>query len=103
MTANLKTEPEPFLVRLQRWTWTGFLLFTTAVHASSQTNPAPRSDRGLSYYRDEVSEVPWSIHVAKVDRANPDYEIHTTLGQGTALGMGIVSEQVKDRDAAHRC
>ena len=42
-----------------------------------------------------VDDKPWSINVVEVDIARHDYEFCTTLGKGNAIGMGIVSDQVK--------
>lgn len=45
--------------------------------------------------RDIVEEVPWSIHVVKVDRSRADLRFETTLGSGKQIGMGVVSDQIK--------
>lgn len=50
---------------------------------------------GVSYSRDEIKEVPWSIHVVKVDRSKTDLQWTTTMGGGSAFGMSLVSDQVK--------
>jgi hypothetical protein len=50
---------------------------------------------GISYLHKEVKEVPWSIHIVKVDRHRSDLHLACTLGQGATIGMGIVSDQVK--------
>jgi len=43
----------------------------------------------------EVPEVPWSIFVCRFERTNDSFELCTTLGNGSTLGMTTVSEQLK--------
>jgi hypothetical protein len=55
-----------------------------------------KHERGaVTYTHDEVKEIPWSIHIAKVDRHRKDLRIVCTIGQHTNLGMSVVSDQVK--------
>lgn len=63
--------------------------------ASGDTPHPGRPQRGYTYMRDVVSEVPWSIHVLKVDRARADLSFHTVVGQNPILGMATVPDQVK--------
>lgn len=56
---------------------------------------AQRTGNGFSYLHDEVSDVPWSIHVLKVDRSRTDLEFHTTIAAGTGLGLSTLTEQLK--------
>ena len=63
---------------------------------ASEDNPHPtRPQRGYTYMRDVMSEVPWSIHVLKVDRNRADLSLHTVIGEYPMLGMATVPEQVK--------
>jgi len=57
--------------------------------------PSGRNSNGFTYFNDVIKSVPWSIHVVKIERSRADLEFHTTLGQGSVLGMGIVSDQAK--------
>ena len=66
---------------------------------SDTSRQPPRNDRGFSYFHDEVRDVPWSIHVVKMERARSDLQFHTTLGSGNTLGMGLVSEQAHNLPA----
>ena len=59
----------------------------------------PKAGRGFSYHHDEISAVPWSIHVIKVDRSAQDLEFHTTLAKGTILGLSTLTEQLKSLPA----
>jgi hypothetical protein len=39
--------------------------------------------------------MPWSIHVVRIERSHPELQLCTTLGGGTVLGMGILTDQLK--------
>ena len=62
----------------------------------SVTNQPPKHDSGWHYFHDEAVEVPWSIHIFRIERFRHDLEFCTTLGKGNVLGMSTVSEQVKN-------
>src|SRR2546427_12343224 len=72
-----------------------FWLLLSSVLASSENTRQPSREHGFSYFHDEVRDVPWSIHVLKVDRTRTELEFHTTLGRGANLGMGLVSDQAR--------
>ena len=57
--------------------------------------PPAQPNRSISYYHDVVPDVPWSIHVVKVERSHPELAFSTTLGKGAVLGMGTVSAQLR--------
>jgi len=61
--------------------------------SSSRTNA--RLPHGFAYHHDEIPDGPWSVHIVKVDRANPDLELQTTLPNGNQIGLATLSEQVK--------
>jgi hypothetical protein len=56
---------------------------------------ATKANRYFDYTNEVVPEIPWSIHVVKIDRSHPDLRFQTTLGGGEVLGMGNVTEQLK--------
>ena len=58
--------------------------------AVAATNPP-----GCTYLHDEVRRGPWSVHVFKVNRSHPGWEIQTTVGGGNHFGLAVVSDQVK--------
>jgi len=66
--------------------------------ATPPTNQPP-ARVGITYAHDDVTEVPWSIHILKVDRSRADLRFETTLGGGNQLGMGLVSDQLKSLPA----
>jgi hypothetical protein len=68
-----------------------------AVPRASSLRPRPF----FQYTNDVVDDMPWSIHVIKVDRSRQDLEFCTTLGKGDTIGMGTVSEQIKGLPRTH--
>jgi hypothetical protein len=68
--------------------------------ASGETNPAPRPQRGYTYIRDVISEVPWSIHVLRIDRQRSDLKLHSVAGHYPELGMATVPDQIKSLPAS---
>ena len=54
-----------------------------------------RNVRAVSYVNDKVPEGPWSVHLVKIDRSNPEYELHTMLANDAVPGMATLSDQVK--------
>jgi hypothetical protein len=70
-----------------------WLLATMAEGAGASVTNKPA--RGFSYFHDRVPEVPWSIHVFKIERAHHGLEFCTTLAKGDTIGMATVSEQLK--------
>ena len=49
---------------------------------------------GLEYAYLRVTNKPWSIHIARLDRRQKNLELTTTLGKGNAQGLATVSAQV---------
>ncbi|PYJ85628.1 MAG: hypothetical protein DME22_08445 [Verrucomicrobia bacterium] len=56
-------------------------------------------DSGLSYTNYRVADVPWSIHVIRVERSNSQLQIHSTHAGGGALGLSTLSDQIKLLDS----
>ncbi len=69
------------------------------IYGSSIANPgtaAPaKPDRGYAYLHLEDKEVPWSVHVFRMDRRHTELFLGTTLGNGNRLGMATLSDQLK--------
>ena len=63
--------------------------------ATDTVREPERKGRGISYVRDEIPDVPLSIHVLKIERGRPDFEFHTTLSKGAAIGLGTMTAQTK--------
>ena len=69
------------------------VLFVQCINALANQ---PAGPAGFITYTNVVDpELPLSIHVVKVEYANPEVRFCTTLGGGNVMGMNIVSEQVK--------
>jgi len=49
----------------------------------------------FSYLHDQISTVPWSVHVLKLDRTSPEYELDSVLAKGTIIGMESLADQMK--------
>ena len=50
---------------------------------------------GLTYTNYRVAEVPWSIHVIRVERRNLQFEVHSAHSGGTGLGLSTLADQIK--------
>jgi len=75
----------------------GVLAFWTVPLFGSRASVAPvqKATRSLLYFQDVVREVPWSIHVVKINRSRQDLRLCSTMGKGTFFGMATVSQQIK--------
>jgi hypothetical protein len=71
------------------------ILFHPA-HARAGEKPATANlDRYISYTNVVLEDVPWSIHVVKIERAGADLRFHATLGGGEIMGSDIVTKQIQ--------
>lgn len=68
-----------------------FAASTAAVAADDSS----RTNRAFSYVNEKLPEGPWSIHLVRVERDNPEYELQTMLANNVVTGMTTLSEQVK--------
>jgi len=73
----------------------GSLGLVTGATNEAGANAVSKRDHFFSYTNDVIAEVPWSVHVAKIDRSRSDWRFCTTVGKGDALGMATVSEQLR--------
>ena len=80
----------------------GFALVAVALLAAScgkgPATAAPEFTElapGLGYANERLTNVPWSIHVVRVDRADPAFEIHSVHASKGALGLSTLSEQLQ--------
>ncbi|MDB6030489.1 MAG: metallophosphoesterase, partial [Verrucomicrobiales bacterium] len=46
---------------------------------------------GAAYRNDRVADVPWSVHIGRIDRSKGDIEIHSVHARGKALGLATLS------------
>jgi hypothetical protein len=68
---------------------------TPAFSAAPAGEESTRTNRAFYYVNDKLPEGPWSIHLVRLERDNPDYEIHTMLSGNAVTGMTTLSEQIK--------
>jgi hypothetical protein len=73
----------------------GVLAVTPALAADNALHERERRGRGFSYLHHEDPKIPLSIHVLKAERSRPDFEVHSTLAKGAAIGLGKMTEQTK--------
>ncbi len=55
---------------------------------------SPKADHWFQYTNEVIDDIPWSIHIVRLERASQDFRFVTTSGGGKVLGMGTVSEQL---------
>jgi large repetitive protein len=71
------------------------VLSTALVEASQPAQGSGKPARGVTYHHDEIPDGPWSIHIVKVERGNPDFEVHSALARGNRFGLATLSEQIR--------
>src|SRR3954463_15854790 len=49
---------------------------------------------GVAYKNERITEKPWSIHVARIDRSKGDIEMRSVHARGKALGLATLSAMV---------
>jgi hypothetical protein len=72
------------------------LVLLTASPAEAGEHPAKMAGAlpGLVYTNSRMPDVPWSIHIVKLERANPRYQIQSAHATGGALGLDTLSDQL---------
>jgi hypothetical protein len=76
-------------------------VITTAAAAEGVPD-ARGASAGVCYTNVVVAQVPWSIHVVKVERGRPGYEIQSRHAGGGALGLSTLSDQIAATNLAPR-
>ena len=71
--------------------------FASAARAAEQT--ATKGGSGFSYQHDEVPDVPWSIQVLKIERANTNLQLHSMLANGSTIGLNTLPHQINQLPA----
>ncbi len=80
------------ITRGSLWLWLICASCGLAQIDSSVPLPIPP---GLAYSHTRTGVGPLSIHILKIDRANPQFKFTTSLAQNTVLGLQPLSQQVK--------
>jgi large repetitive protein len=71
------------------------LLSAAALTPAAEPSTTPASTLfGLAYSNSLIADVPWSIHVVRLDRANPQYQIQSVHARGEALGLDTLTDQL---------
>ncbi len=73
----------------------GLCLAAWAVAAATADLSWQERGPGLAYCCDQQPRVPLAVHVVRIDRAQKDLELHTTLGGVNQIGMAVLSEQAR--------
>ncbi len=50
---------------------------------------------GIQYVHERIGDVPWSIHVVKVDRTKTHFRMKTSLAEGHIYGLVPLSQQIR--------
>ncbi len=92
-----RSKPKPIhLVYLGFAAW----LVAALVCDAADRPPGALSAPGVTYSNWCIGEVPWSIHVVKVERANSLYQLESVHAGGKALGLDALEAQLKLIDPA---
>src|SRR6185295_736598 len=67
----------------------------TSCRERSTAANIPEAGSGLVYTNYRVADVPWSIHVVRIDRSMGEFELHSTHAKPGALGLGTLSAQIR--------
>ena len=68
---------------------------TRCANAQDITGQLPGILPGLGYTNFFISDEPWSIHVASMDRKDPALSLHSFHSRGLAIGMATLSDQIR--------
>ncbi|NLC57220.1 MAG: phosphodiester glycosidase family protein [Armatimonadetes bacterium] len=78
------------------WLLAACLLLPIAIARGEEAPPLfPEVVAGLEYVHERIGDVPWAIHVVKIDRSRPEFRLATTLARGTILGLSPLTEQIR--------
>lgn len=70
-------------------------VWLTAGWAGAQSDRTyPEVGPGLTYIHERIGDVPWAIHVLKIDRQATDFRLISSLAQGAIYGLAGISRHV---------
>lgn len=49
----------------------------------------------MVYWQDRIPDEPWSLHVLKIDRTQPDLQLVTGIARNTVLGLAPLSSMIR--------
>lgn len=67
----------------------------TNLDAASPKIRGERSEPGISYWNERFPEVPWSVHIVKVDRSRKDLGFFSAHARNKILGVSMLAEQAR--------
>src|SRR5882762_1482970 len=83
-------------IRFALMTLAGFGFASPSIaFPGSDAGSEQEAEPGIFYKNDRFPEVPWSIHVVKVERNRPEFDFVTTKAKDTVLGLSTLTEQIK--------
>jgi hypothetical protein len=74
--------------------WILALVASVNTGLGQDTAARSRADRGFTYAREVVPEMPWSINIVKISRTNNSLGFQSSLAAGRHLGLGTLTEHV---------
>lgn len=83
------------------WLLLGVLtLAAPALRAQGKTSPGWQEfSPGVAYRNDKVGDIPWSIHIGRVDRSQADITFQSIHARGKALGLATLSAMVRHAES----
>jgi hypothetical protein len=81
--------------RAGRWLGLALLLSAAALPLAAAPSTTPAGAlAGLAYSNSRIADVPWSIHVVRLDRANSQYQVESVHARGEALSLDTLTDQL---------
>jgi hypothetical protein len=62
---------------------------------AAESKAPPPQISGIIYTNYRVRKAPWSIHVVKVDRKSPLFELRSVHAESQAIGLSTLTEQIR--------
>ena len=75
--------------------WSSPLVLGTPGDEPQPAATWPRVEPGIEYLHERIGAAPWSIHVVKIDRSRPHFQLVTALAQDHIYGLAPVTEQLE--------
>ncbi len=76
------------------------LLASCLISCGKPPLPFAALQPGVDYVHDEITRVPWSIHVVRIDRSKTNLFLHSAHARGHAVGLATLSDILRSTDPA---
>ena len=83
-----------FHSRILKGAFSLFLAGWTLRVTAAQPLPYQQIGAGVQYVNERMSEIPWSIHIVKIDRRRHDLKFVTTKAQGKVYALSSIVDQI---------